>query len=243
MSATEQSFDYAAADFNAVYTGGELLEGASIKVVPWDIGEPQPVVVALEEQGRFHGAVLDIGCGPGDNAVFLARRGHRVTAIDAASAAVEQARLRAGDLPVEFAVADATDLAGYEGRFDSVLDSALFHTLPRPARPLYAAALHRVTRPGARLSVLCFADVPGGMPAPLSVSGDELSTTLTEAGWRITSMDLAEYAGVATGMEKFFERTGRRPELDARGRTRLPVWKVLADRAGGAGPVAGGAAA
>ncbi|MBW5481386.1 class I SAM-dependent methyltransferase [Streptomyces bambusae] len=230
MSATEQSFDYAAADFNAVYTGGELLEGAAIKVVPWDIGEAQPDVVELERQGRFHGSVLDIGCGPGDNAVFLARQGYRVTAIDAASAAIAQAQERAAGLDIEFAVADATDLAGYEGRFDSVLDSALFHTLPGPARPLYAAALHRVTKPGAQLSVLCFADVPGGMPAPLSVPGDELRETLTAAGWEITSMELSEYAGVAEGMEKFFERTGRRPELDDKGRTRLPVWKIFADR-------------
>ncbi|MFJ3927287.1 class I SAM-dependent methyltransferase [Streptomyces sp. NPDC090022] len=235
MSDSDKPFDYAAADFNSVYTGGELLEGAAIKVVPWDIGEAQPDVVELEQKGRFSGAVLDIGCGPGDNAVFLAGRGHRVTAIDAASAAVDQARERAAaaGLEIEFAVADATDLAGYEGRFDSVLDSALFHTLPGPARPLYAAALHRVTRPGAQLSVLCFADVPGGMPAPLSVPGEELRATLTEAGWEITLMELSEYAGVAVGMEKFFERTGQRPRLDDKGRTRLPVWKVFAERVSG----------
>ncbi|MFD3514767.1 class I SAM-dependent methyltransferase [Streptomyces sp. NPDC058657] len=232
MSTTE-SYDFATADFNAVYTGGDLLPGASIKGVPWDIGEPQPDVIAMEEEGRFAGSVLDIGCGPGDNTVFLARRGHDVTGVDAASAAIGQARERAGDLVVEFAVADATRLDGYEDRFDSVLDSALFHTLDGESRRRYVRALHRATRPGARLSMLCFADVPGGMPAPLSVSEEEVRETLGAHGWQVRELSQSVYAGVAGPVKEFFEKTGKRPELDDRGRTRLPVWKVYADRVAG----------
>ncbi|MEU3192700.1 class I SAM-dependent methyltransferase [Streptomyces sp. NPDC006992] len=230
MSTTEQRYDFTTADFNAVYTGGDLLPGAQIKGVPWDIGEPQPDVVAMEREGRFSGEVLDIGCGPGDNTVHLAGRGHHVTAVDAASAAIDQAEVRARGLDITFAVADATRLDGYEGRFDSVLDSALFHTLGAPERARYAAALHRATRPGARLSMLCFADVPGGMPAPLSVSEEEVRGVLGEAGWSVTQLALSVYAGVAGPVKEFFERTGKRPELDEKGRTRLPVWKVYADR-------------
>jgi ubiquinone/menaquinone biosynthesis C-methylase UbiE len=228
---TTESYDFATADFNAVYTGGDLLPGASIKGVPWDIGEPQPDVVAMEDDGRFGGAVLDIGCGPGDNAVFLARRGHDVTALDAASAAVDQARERAKGLDIEFGVADATRLDGYGARFDSVLDSALFHTLDADDRRRYVTALHRATRPGARLSMLCFADVPGGMPAPLSVSETEVRETLGSAGWEVRALSRSVYAGVVGPVQEFFEKTGKRPELDERGRTRLPVWKVYADRA------------
>ncbi|MFE2933493.1 class I SAM-dependent methyltransferase [Streptomyces sp. NPDC059278] len=230
MSVADESYDFTTADFNAVYTGGDLLPGAAIKGVPWDIGEPQPDVVAMEDAGRFDGAVLDIGCGPGDNAAFLAGRGHRVTAVDAASAAIEQAKERARGLQISFAVADATRLDGYEGHFDSVLDSALFHTLGAEDRSRYVAAVHRATRPGARLSMLCFADVPGGMPAPLSVSEEEVRTTLHEAGWHVTHLSLSVYAGVAGPVKEFFEKTGKRPELDEQGRTRLPVWKVFADR-------------
>ncbi|GGK76145.1 class I SAM-dependent methyltransferase [Streptomyces flaveus] len=223
-------YDFAEADFNAVYEGGDLLPGAAIKSVPWDIGEAQPAVIEMERAGRFSGDVLDIGCGPGDNAVFLAGRDYRVTAVDAASAAIEQAKRRAEGLDIEFAVADATVLAGYEGRFDSVLDSALFHTLEGPHRRRYVSALHRATKPGARLSMLCFADVPGGMPAPLSVTERDVRTTLTDAGWDVTHLSQGVFAGVAAPVKTFFEKLGSHPELDERGRTRLPVWLVYADR-------------
>jgi SAM-dependent methyltransferase len=230
MSTADQSYDFSTADFDAVYKGGDLLPGAAITSVPWDIGEAQPDVIELERQGRFRGEILDIGCGTGDNAVFLACRGYRVTAIDAAPAAIEEARQRADGLQVSFAVEDATRLTGYAGRFDTVLDSALFHTLDDAGRRRYAAALHRATRPAARLNMLCFADVPGGMPAPLSVTEAEVRSTLEGTGWAITHLSRSAFAGAAAPVQKFFDKVGMRPELDEKGRTRLPIWIVLADR-------------
>lgn len=228
---TEQPYDFATADFNAVYRGGELLENAGITRVPWDIGEPQPGVIEFERRGRIRGDVLDAGCGLGDNAVFLASLGYRVTAVDAASTAIQQAIERSRGADIEFAVADATSLSGYEGRFDTLLDSALFHTLDADGRRRYAAALHRAARPGAWLDMLCFAAVPGGMPEPLSVPEQTVRQVLTEAGWVVTELRQTVYWGVAEATRSFLAKAGARVEVDAEGRTQLPVWSVLAERA------------
>jgi SAM-dependent methyltransferase len=225
------TYDFAAADFNAVYEGRQFLPGAGITGVPWDIGAAQPGVVEFERIGRIRGHVLDAGCGLGDNAIFLAAFGYQVTAIDAASTAIAKAKDRAKGAAIEFAVADATRLDGFEGRFDTILDSALYHTLDATARPRYLRAAHRAARPGALLDMLCFADVPGGMPAPLSVSRERLVEQLTEAGWRVTDIHLTDYTGVAATTKAFLEKTGTQGNIDEHGHSHLPVWTVQAHRA------------
>ncbi len=51
---------------------------------PWEIGRPQPVILKLVEEEVFHGEVLDVGCGIGDNAIHIATHAKNVhmTAID-----------------------------------------------------------------------------------------------------------------------------------------------------------------
>jgi SAM-dependent methyltransferase len=220
-------------DFEQVYQGTTPIG----RKLPWDLGAPQPAVVALADAGAFTGEVLDIGCGLGDNSAFLASRVLHVTGLDGAPSAVEQARTRAPG--VTFAVADATKLEGWEGRFDTVLDSALYHCLNEDQRRAYVAALTRATRPGARLHLFAFSpEVPAGFPAPYRITEADLRENFGR-DWTIEQLEPTVYTTSMTPEEL---RQSVRAVLnedgadltglttDADGRTLVPVWYLSAVR-------------
>ena len=232
-------------DFDAFYQGKPPVDGMdfAFDVAPWDIGEPQPAVVALADSGTVQGEVLDAGCGLGNNAIFLAERGYRVTGVDGAHTALETARRRAGEhgVDIEFVHADVTTLDGLPQRFGTVLDSALYHCLGDQQRTSYAAALHRVTVPEAQLHLFCFADVGNeGFQLPMTVSRDDLRTHLG-AHWNIRSIDATDYLTAFTSetLERMsdhqFQQAGMTINpaalrVDTQGRILGRVWHLHAQR-------------
>jgi len=154
-------------DFEAAYRDGSA---------PWDIGRPQPEIVSLAEEGEIVGDVLDAGCGTGENALYLAGRGHRVLGVDASPAAIDLARAKAAGrgLPVPFLVADALDLARIRRRFETVVDCGLFHTFEPALRRPYASSLCEVLSPGGTLQLLCFSDEEPPGPGPRRVAQHEI---------------------------------------------------------------------
>ena len=216
-------------DFDAIYRGTFAVPGVAETGIPWDIAEAQPAVIEWERAGRFAGEVLDAGCGLGDNAIHVASRGHSVTGVDAAPTAIERARERAStrDVAVTFAVADAFALPD-PGRYDTVLDSALYHCLEPHRRAAYATGLHRVSRPGARLNLLAVSDRAPENTPPSRVTEHDLRATLPAAGWEITA--LRETTITAVIPADALARFGLEVAGDSRGRVRLPAWAVEAVR-------------
>jgi SAM-dependent methyltransferase len=181
-------------DFDALYRGESPAEGVpAMTSPPWDTKAPKESVIGWQTAGLVRGFVLDIGCGLGDNAIYLAQQGHEVTGLDISPTALTTAARRAADagVDVRFAVADATKLEGHVEAFDTVIDSGMFHCLDENGKRSYAAALHRATRPGARLLLSCFSDANPDdeqWPRPV-VSEQTLRDVFGAAGWDITSIE------------------------------------------------------
>ena len=157
---------------------------------PWDIGRPQPVIVRLASEGAFSGAVLDVGCGTGENALHLASLGWSVLGVDVAETALAMARRKAADrgLAVDFAAADALQLARLGRRFETVLDCGLLHTFDADERPRYAASLASVTEHAGTVYVLCFSD-QGPDTGPHPISQEELKAAFTRSnGWSVVAV-------------------------------------------------------
>jgi len=158
---------------------------------PWDIGRPQPMVARLASEGGFAGAVLDAGCGTGENALRVASLGLSVLGVDVAETALEIARAKAAErgIDIEFAVADALHLERVGRTFDTALDCGLFHTFAGDERPRYVASLASVIRRDGTLYVLCFSNA-GPETGPHPVSEDELRAAFDPgAGWNVATIE------------------------------------------------------
>lgn len=168
------------------------------RTAPWVIGEPQPAVVALESTGAFRGPILDAGCGLGEHTILLTSLGYDVLGVDFVTAAVEQARANAAAKGVDarFEVADATALPA-DGRYATILDSALFHVFGSDDRAAYVASLHGALAPGGVLHLLALSDTGRGFGPEVSESDVRLAFG---AGWDLEALDETTYRGIVTPM-------------------------------------------
>ena len=145
----------------------------------------------LASGGGFAGAVLDAGCGTGENALHVASLGLPVLGVDVAETALAIARAKAGDrgIEAEFAAADALQLGRLGRKFETVLDCGLFHTFDGGERPGYVASLASVTEHDASLYVLCFSNEgPGTGPHPISPA--ELRSAFSPRnGWTVAAIE------------------------------------------------------
>lgn len=150
---------------------------------------PQPLreIVAVAETSQRR--ALELGCGTGHDALYLARHGWNVVGVDFSRPAIRRARRRARHVPwdvavrLEFHVADVTNLEAIRPSFDLVFDRGCFHALPANRRPAYASTVCRLLSPGGVF--LLFAFRPG-VASPLGTTSSELRT-LFEPDLELTS--------------------------------------------------------
>jgi cyclopropane fatty-acyl-phospholipid synthase-like methyltransferase len=173
--------------------------------------------VAVAE--RVRGSVLDCGCGTGENALYFAARGHKVTGIDWLEEPIRRARQKAAErgLTANFLVLDATALDQMPEQFDTALDCGLYHGFSDEDRAKYVAGLATVVLPGGRLFLMCFSDAEPPGQGPRRITRGELEASFA-AGWRIetieaarfeTRPDLPEFAFSPGGPQAWFATVAR----------------------------------
>ena len=133
--------------WDLAYDSGEHLEH-------WESPEIPAELVTAVAAGLVPtaGRVLDIGCGAGSEAIFLARQGFRASGVDSSRRAIELARDQAAQsgVEVDFRCADAACLPFANQSIDFACDRGCLHVIDRGQRSGYARELRRVLRPGAR---------------------------------------------------------------------------------------------
>ncbi len=151
--------------------------------IPWDLGRADANLVKMVEQLPVGGCrALDIGCGTGDNALWLAGKGFQVTGVDISSRAIEEARTKALQSNVEsrFLEADFLQKQLDEPSYGFVFDRGCFHSLGSPeehtvfARNVWA----HLDQNGLWLSLVASADAPQRDPGPPRLSVVEIATAV-----------------------------------------------------------------
>lgn len=176
--------------FNTVYQN----------IAPWDIGAPQPAMAALIEKYPPANPVLDLGCGSGDLAIYLAAQGYQVSGIDFVETAIQSAREKVAALPnrvsgsLNFQVADALKPSLLQQKFGAVFDSGFYHLFDPDQGEQLIAEVALVLQPHGYYYLHEFAvefPVPN---VPRKISADELQARFTvEKGWLIKEIQTVEF--------------------------------------------------
>jgi 2-polyprenyl-3-methyl-5-hydroxy-6-metoxy-1,4-benzoquinol methylase len=181
-------------------------------ISPWNTDRPQAEFKRLADTGEIKGKVLDIRCGTGENALYLAQRGFRVTGIDSEPTVIAKAMLEASarNLKVPFFAFDALHLGCLGMRFDTVIDSGLFQDFSNLEKKILVNSVAQALKMGGCYHLLCVSDLEKGELITNTVTQEEIRSIFRE-GWEIicikearleTTLDKGWYSAWLASIER-----------------------------------------
>lgn len=168
---------------------------------PWDSGTPSEVLTAFLEEGLVKpGRALELGCGTGTNAIFLAQRGFEVTAVDLSAVAINKAKEKAkqAGCNVNFVQADVTALPDVGAPFPFVFDRGTYHVVRGINLEGLQKTLSQVVAPGGYYLVLvgnANEDAPPEQGPP-RVTSHDLCRELENEGFDLVSLQESVFHGI-----------------------------------------------
>jgi SAM-dependent methyltransferase len=217
-------------DWDSVYREEGGFEGPP----PWNIGEPQPELAALVAAGKVRSDVLDAGCGHAELSLALAADGYTVVGIELTPTAVAAATQAAKERNLSnatFVQDDITTFTGFDDRFNTIIDSTLFHSLPIEGRDGYQQSVFRAAAPGAVYYILVFAK--GAFPAELEQKPHEVDEAeLREAVGKYWEIDEVRPAFIHANAIKIPDAPFEMPahDHDDKGRIKFPAFLLTAHK-------------
>ena len=189
-----------------------LYKNQQVKSMPWysenldaDLEEE------LEKRKINQGNLLDIGTGPGTQAIKLHERGLNVTATDLSETAIKKAKITYQNVnssssnssnKVDFRVDNILDSSLNENEFDYIFDRGCFHVISTSDRKRYITQVNRILKDNGILFLKCFSDKEQGEEGPHRFSRDELRETFESENFRMEKIKETVYQGTLNPLPK-----------------------------------------
>jgi 2-polyprenyl-3-methyl-5-hydroxy-6-metoxy-1,4-benzoquinol methylase len=173
-----------------------MYQQQAIETMPWFYPDlDDDLRQALDQRGLRDGSALDLGTGPGTQAMQLAQRGFTVTATDISEAAIRLARdkAEAQRLAITWQQDDilASQLAG---PFDLIFDRGCFHVLPAERRPDYVSTVAGLLKPGGYFFLKCFSHIQPGTQGPNRFTPEQIRA-IFDSQLQVQSIEETVYQG------------------------------------------------
>jgi len=140
----------------------DVYKNTPLEDIPWNVETPPQLLVELLDSGKVRPCkAIDLGCGAGNHAVYLASRGFDVTGIDISPTSIKIAKENAEKKSVKcnFFVADVvSDLDKINQTWDFAYDWGLLHHILPKQRKKYIKNVHRILNRSAKYLSLCFSE-------------------------------------------------------------------------------------
>ncbi len=154
----------------------QLYQDKAVESMPWFSPDLDPdLAQALTRLNLSSGTVLDLGTGPGTQAIALAKRGFQVTATDLSDTAVKQAanKAKAEGLNIAFQQDDILN-SQLDQQFDFVWDRGCFHVFPSERRQDYVQVIDRLIKSNGYLFLKCFSHLQPGEEGPYRFTPEDI---------------------------------------------------------------------